>query len=78
MAHQLSPHVKQLAVKLPQELYRQLEKEADERKMSITQYIRWVLSEETLNTELTKEDYEIIRARIKAATLRIDGKKNRA
>ena len=76
MPHQLSPKIKQIVVKLPQEHYRQLEKEAVERKMTITQYVRWVLAEHTLNTELTQEDYEIISARIKRAALRIDAKKS--
>jgi len=75
MAHQLSPKIKQIVVKLTQEHYRQLEKEAAERKMTITQYIRWVLAEETLDTKLTREDYEIIKARIKSAALRLDAKK---
>jgi len=75
MPHQLSPKVKQIVVKLTQEHYRQLEKEAAERKMTITQYIRWVLAEETLDTKLTREDYEIIKARIKSAALRLDAKK---
>ena len=43
--------------------------------MTITQYIRWVLAEETLDTKLTREDYEIIKARIKSAALRLDAKK---
>lgn len=75
MAHQLSPKIKQIVIKLTQEHYRQLEKEAAERKMTITQYIRWVLAEETLDTQLTQEDYELIKARIKSTALRLDARK---
>ncbi|MCL1909553.1 MAG: hypothetical protein FWG05_01300 [Kiritimatiellaeota bacterium] len=76
MAHQLSPKIKQIVVKLSQEHYRQLEKEAFEHKMTITEYVRWVLAEHTLNTELTQEDYEIINTRIKSTALRINSKKS--
>ena len=75
MAHQLSPKIKQIVIKLTQEHYRQLEKEAAERKMTITQYVRWLLTEETFDTQLTREDYEIIKARIKSAAQRLDAKK---
>jgi len=75
MAHQLSPRVKQIVVKLTQELYRLLEKEASRRQMSVTQYVRFVLGEATLNIELTEKDYEVVNDRIKAAALRLNSKK---
>ncbi len=64
MAHQLSPRIKMLGVKLPQELFRQLEKEADFHKMPVSTYARFLLNEAMIDTELTEEDYEIIKKRI--------------
>ncbi len=66
--HQTSPKIKQLALKMPQELFRQLEKEAEAHKMNVSEYIRHILNEEMMNVELTEEDYEIIAKRIQAAS----------
>ena len=74
MAHQQSPKIRQLAVKLTQETYRQLEKEAKYHRFSVAEYARFLVNEATLNTELTEEDYEVIRHRIEAATRRINKK----
>ena len=74
MAHQQSPKIRQLAVKLTQEAYRQLEKEAKYHRLSVAEYARFLVNEATLNTELTEEDYEIIRSRIEIATRRFNKK----
>jgi len=71
MAHQQSPRIRQLAVKLTQGTYRQLEKEAKFHRFTISEYVRFLINEATLNTTLTKEDNEIIHSRIEAATRRI-------
>ena len=72
MAHQRSPEIKQLVIKLTQKLYRQLEKEAQARRMNISEYVRFLLGEATLKTPLTKEDYGIIANRIKSQRERLD------
>lgn len=64
MAHQTSLKIKILGVKVPQELYRQLEKEAEFHKMPISTYVRFLLNEAMIDVELTEEDYEIIKNRI--------------
>lgn len=74
MAHQETPDIKMLGVKLPQTLYRAIEKEAQSHKMKVSEYVRHMIVEETVNTTLTEEDHEIIRQRIEAAARRISGK----
>ncbi len=74
MAHQENPSVKMLGVKLTQRLYRAIEKEAEEHKMTVSEYVRHLIVEETVNTTLTEEDNAIINARIEAATRRLAGK----
>jgi len=76
MAHQQNKKIRQLAVKLTQEAYRQLEKEAKYHRLSVAEYARFLINEATLNTELSEEDYEIIRRRIESATQRINDKKS--
>ena len=76
MAHQQSPKIRQLAVKLTQEAYRQLEKEATYHRLSVAEYARFLVNEATLNTELTEEDYAIIRRRIEISTQRIHNKQS--
>ena len=74
MAHQENPSVKMLGVKLTQRLYRAIEKEAAEHKMKVSEYVRHLIVEETVNTTLTEEDNAIINARIEAATRRLASK----
>ena len=71
MAHQETPEIKMLGVKLTQSLYRAIEKEATEHKMNVSEYVRHLIVEETINTTLTEEDYAIIASRIEAAARRI-------
>jgi hypothetical protein len=73
MAHQENPKIKMLGVKLTQELYRAIEKEAEEHKMKVSEYVRHLIVEETINTTLTEEDYELINSRIEAAARRLAG-----
>ena len=74
MAHQENPAIKMLGVKLTQRLYRAIEKEAAEHKMKVSEYVRHLIVEETVNTTLTEEDNAIINARIEAATRRLASK----
>ena len=74
MAHQETPEIKMLGVKLTQSLYRAIEKEAAAHKMNVSEYVRHLIVEETINTTLTEEDYAIIKSRIEAAARRITRK----
>lgn len=74
MSHQETPTVKMLGVKLTQRLYRAIEKEAELHKMNVSEYVRHLIVENTLNTELTEEDNAIINSRIEAAIRRISRK----
>ena len=74
MAHQDSPEIKMLGVKLTQRLYRAIEKEAEVHKMKVSEYVRHLIVEETVNTTLTEEDHAIINSRIEAAARRLAGK----
>ncbi len=71
MAHQDSPTVKMLGVKLTQALYRSIEKEAEAHQMKVSAYVRHLIVEETVNTTLTEEDYAIINSRIEDAARRL-------
>ncbi len=62
--HQDSPNIRMIGVKLTQELYRKTEKRVKERKMKdVSQLVRFLIMEETLNTPLTDEDKRIIEER---------------
>ena len=74
MAHQENPAVKMLGVKLTQRLYRAIEKEAEEHKMKVSEYVRHLIVEETVNTTLTEEDKANINSRIEAAARRLADK----
>ena len=74
MAHQENPEIKMLGVKLTQKLYRTIEKEAEMHKMKVSEYVRHLIVEETINTTLTEEDYAIINSRIEAAARRLADK----
>ena len=60
-------HMHQIAVKFHHKTWRQIEKEAEERKMTPGQYIRFVVSEEVAAVDLTAEDAQLIADRIKDA-----------
>lgn len=65
--HQDSPNIRIVGVKMTQELFRKTEKRVVERGMSdVSQLIRFLVMEETLNVPLTDEDRELIEARRKA------------
>lgn len=74
MAHQENPKIRMLGVKLTQRLYRAIEKEAAEHKMKVSEYVRHLIVEETVNTPITEEDDAIINSRTAAAARRIAGK----
>lgn len=62
--HQDSPNIRIIGVKLTQELFRKTEKRVEERKMKdVSQLVRFLITEETLNTPLTEEDKRIIEER---------------
>ena len=62
--HQVTPNIRMIGVKLTQELYRKTEKRVEERKMKdVSQLVRFLITEETLNTPLTDEDKRIIEER---------------
>ena len=62
--HQDSPNIRMVGVKLTQELYRKTEKRVEERKMKdVSQLVRFLITEETVNTPLTEEDMRIINER---------------
>lgn len=74
MAHQENPNVKMLGVKLTQALYRSIEKEAEAHGMKVSEYVRHLIVEETVNTTLTEEDYALINSRIEDAARRLANK----
>ena len=55
------------SLQVPQELYRKLEKRAEEFKMPVNTYIVTVLARDLASIKLTKEDEQIIADRIVAA-----------
>lgn len=62
--HQENPNIRMIGVKLTQELYRKTEKRVAERKMKdVSQLVRFLITEETVNTPLTDEDKRIIEDR---------------
>ncbi len=62
--HQVNPNIRMVGVKLTQELYRKAEKRVVERKMSdVSQLVRFLITEETINTPLTDEDKRVIEGR---------------
>lgn len=74
--HQENPNIRMIGVKLTQELYRKTEKRVEERKMKdVSQLVRFLITEETLNTPLTDEDKRIIEER--KASAKIPGKSKR-
>lgn len=70
MSGQHDRHMHQIAVKFHHKTWRQIEKEAEEHKMTPGQYIRFVVSEEVANTPLTAEDAQLIADRIKEAEMK--------
>ena len=74
MAHQENPEIKQFGLRIPHTLYRAIEKEAAAHQMNVCEYVRFLIMEDTINTKLTEEDYEIIRSRIEAAARRLSSK----
>lgn len=62
--HQDNPNIRMIGVKLTQELYRKTEKRVAERKMKdVSQLVRFLITEETINTPITDEDKRIIEQR---------------
>ena len=62
--HQENPNIRMIGVKLTQELYRKTEKRVVERKMKdVSQLVRFLIMEETINTPLTDEDKRIVEER---------------
>ena len=63
--HDLRNH--QIALKLPHETWRRVEKDAATHRMIPSAYLRWVITEAVRHVELTPEDIDLIAARIKEA-----------
>lgn len=65
MAHQENPNIRFINVRCTQELYRKAEIEAHARKMpDVSALVRHLVTEATIDTELTAADFELIRERI--------------
>lgn len=65
MAHQENPNIRFINVRCNQELYRKAELEAKSRKMAdVSAFIRHLITEATLNVELTRADHKLIEQRI--------------
>ena len=72
--HQTNSNIRMIGVKLTQELFRKTEKRVKERKMAdVSQLVRFLITEETINTPLTDEDRRIIEER-KAGNAKKEGK----
>ncbi len=67
MPGQHDTQMHQIAVKFHHKTWRQIEKEAEEHKMTPGQYIRFVVSEEVATVPLSAEDAQLIADRIKEA-----------
>ena len=64
MSHQESPNIRMIGVKITQELFRKLEKRVEERKMSdFSQLVRFLIMEECMNVELSRDDHKLIASR---------------
>ncbi len=65
MPHQENPNIRFINIRCTQELYRKAELEAKSRKMAdVSAFVRFLLTEATLDVELTKSDRKIIEQRI--------------
>lgn len=72
MGHQTEgPHVKQLTIKIPWELYYQLKCDAEQHGQSVTVHARHILADALLGVKLTAEHYEAIRESVKEAEAKI-------
>ena len=62
--HQDSPNIKIVGVKMTQELFRKVEKRVKERQMAdVSQLVRFLVTEDTMNVVLTAEDKAVIASR---------------
>lgn len=62
--HQDSPNIKIVGVKMTQELFRKVEKRVAERQMAdVSQLVRFLVTEDTMNVVLTAEDKAVIASR---------------
>lgn len=65
MSHQENPNIRFINLRCTQELYRKAELEAAARKMKdVSAFVRHLVTEATMDTELTKADYALIEKRI--------------
>ena len=63
--HQENPNIRFINVRCTQELYRKAELEAQARKMKdVSAFVRHLVTEATLDTELTPSDRKIIEERV--------------
>lgn len=60
MPNKPSPHKCVLSIRVQRTLKRRLHNAARTRKMSITEYVEWILWRETQDVPLTSDDYTII------------------
>lgn len=65
MAHQENPNIRFVNVRCTQELYRKAELEAAARKMKdVSAFVRHLVTEATLDVQLTRADLDLIAERI--------------
>lgn len=60
MPNQPAPDKDVLSVRIPRTLKRRLEKQAERKEMTLSQFVEWLLNEAVKNTELTPDDYNQI------------------
>lgn len=65
--NQESPHVFKMLIRIPRTLHKKLHKRAVERKMRFRDFILEIFIRETINIELTEEEYEEIAKAIREA-----------
>ena len=70
MPNQPSPDKCHIGIRVPRELKRAVAKAAKERKMTISEFVAWILQRETQNIELTADDYREIARQTENASRR--------
>ena len=75
MSNQENPHIRQLNVRMTQEMYLLGQKRAKERQMkNISELVRHLLMEECKNVSLTSEDFVEISKRVKERENLLNGR----
>jgi len=71
MANQPDTNNRNYTLRMPRELFYRVQKEARERKMDMSEYVRHILNEETLDIELTPAEWEQIAKEVARAKNRL-------